>query len=333
MEEPTVSSEVVVDIPSIFTLFKNGSVRRSSPAPPQPPSPVPATQDAVASKDVNLDTEQGLWARIFLPFSHPPEQKLALVLYFHGGAFLFGSPSWAHIHGFCAEMAKKSSTIWVSASYRLAPEHRLPAAFDDGFAALQWLHAQSLLQAEGKEELMDAWLAKADFGKCFLAGESAGSLIVHHVAVRAMENPSKWGPLCICGLVLIHTGFIRGTRTQEEIDCPPDIVVHWSLVDTLMGLALPEGASNDHPFFNPLLSIGPSEKAIFAKLPKTLVALADKDVGHYLGLAFIDTLRDAGCHVDLVMSHGLGHLFYFEQPDLDQSLHLKERISVFLRNA
>lgn len=320
--------EIVVQIPPIFCLYKDGSVRRSSPGPLQPPLPEPP-KDEVASKDLPLNAELGLWARIFLP-PHPPHHKLPLVLFFHGGAFLFGSPAWAHIHHFCADMAKRAPAIWVSASYRLAPEHRLPAAFDDGFAALQWLHSQALLQGEGKEELVDAWLARADFSKCFLAGESAGSIIVHYVAMRAMEKPMSWAPLHIHGLILIHTGFIRGTRTQEEIECPEDIIVNWSLVDTFMGLSLPSGASKDHTFFNPLLNISPSDKAIFAKLPKTLVALADKDVGHFLGLAYVEALRETGCCVEMEMSHGLGHLFHYEQPDIEQAQMLKQKVSMFI---
>eukprot|EP00250_Pteridium_aquilinum_P006690 c16557_g1_i1 orf=277-1263(-) len=326
MEEQK-GEEIVFELPPVFFLYRDGSVRRSSPGPLQPPSPEPA-QDGVASKDLTLNAELGLWARIFLPSA--PHQKLPLVLYFHGGAFLFGSPAWAHIHSFCADMAKKSSSIWVSASYRLAPEHRLPTAFDDGFSALEWLHSQALLQADGKVEQMDAWLARVDFSKCFLLGESAGSIIVHHVVMRAMEKPSSWGPLCIRGLILIHTGFIRGTRTQAEVECPEDIIVNWSLVDTLIGLSLPLGASMDHAFFNPLLSISPSDRANFAKFPKTLVALADKDVGHFLGLSYAKALQEAGCFVETVMSHGVGHLFYFEQPDIEQAQILKQKISSFL---
>ncbi|MCO5595566.1 hypothetical protein L7F22_049611 [Adiantum nelumboides] len=155
-----------------------------------PPSPEPGT-DGVASKDVTFNAELGLWARFFLP---PPSQKpkLSIILYFHGGGFMFGSPAWSIFHSFGSELAKRSSSICILASYRLAPEHRLPAAIEDAFSAFQWLHSQAILQGEGKHELMDPWLVRADFSRCFIAGGSAGGTLAHHVTMRAMKSSASW---------------------------------------------------------------------------------------------------------------------------------------------
>eukprot|EP00250_Pteridium_aquilinum_P001888 c12096_g1_i1 orf=2-259(-) len=79
--------EVEVELPPLFTLYKDGSVRRSSPHPLVPPSPEPDS-DGVTSKDLALNAELGLWARFFLPTPlphRPAHKKLPLVLYFHGG--------------------------------------------------------------------------------------------------------------------------------------------------------------------------------------------------------------------------------------------------------
>lgn len=324
--------EIVFEVPPFFYLYKDGSARRCPREPLVAPSPEPQ-DDGVASKDIILDADLGLWARIFRPHSHddePGQRLLPVVLYFHGGGFVFGSPAWSNFHAFCADMAKRSASIWVSASYRLAPEHRLPAALDDSFANLRWLHAQALLQAGGETERMDAWLARADFSKCFLAGESAGGTIAHHVAMRAMNPPSSsssWEPLCIHGLILIHPGFVRATRTEEEINCAQDMLMNWSLADACLGLALPLGATLDHPFMNPLPAL--SSEVSFV-LPRTLVALADKDGLHFMGLEYVRALEDSGCHVDLVMSHGVGHVFFIAQPESEQAQILMERITSFI---
>ncbi|MCO5568234.1 hypothetical protein L7F22_021930 [Adiantum nelumboides] len=328
-QEEEQSNELVATVPPFFFLYKDGSVQRSPPGPLPAPSPEP-NLDGVASKDLTLDAGLGLWARLFLPPSPPPPHKLPLVLYFHGGGFLFGSPAWNH--GFCADMAKRSCSIWVSSSYRLAPENRLPAAFEDGFFALRWLHTQALLQIEDKGNLMDDWLARADFSRCFIAGESAGGNIAHHVVMQAMNRPLSsvvWEPaLHIQGLILIHPGFTHEERTQEELDCAQDMMLNWGLVDTCVGLAAPVGANKDHPFINPLSEIASKEEAFV--LPRTLVALADKDALHYMVLEYIQALKDAGCSVDTVISQGVGHVFFTLQPESEQARVLFERVSSFI---
>ncbi|GLJ46803.1 hypothetical protein SUGI_0987030 [Cryptomeria japonica] len=61
----------------------------------------------------------------------------------------------------------------------MASEHRVPCAYDNSVAALHWLQLQALA-AEGAEP----WLhSHADFSRVFIAGESAGGNIAHHVGV------------------------------------------------------------------------------------------------------------------------------------------------------
>jgi acetyl esterase len=74
--------------------------------------------------------------RLYLPddVDHP-----GLVVYAHGGAFVQGSlPSWDH---FLRDLVRLSGVAALSVDYRLAPEHRFPAAFDD-MAAITRLAAR-----------------------------------------------------------------------------------------------------------------------------------------------------------------------------------------------
>ncbi|KAI5075868.1 hypothetical protein GOP47_0009944 [Adiantum capillus-veneris] len=323
--------EVEVDMSPFLCVYKDGSVCRNEIQPLLPPSPEPGVDGA--SKDITLNEGLGLWARLFLPSYPPPSHKprLSIVLYFHGGGFLFGSPAWSNFHFFCSEMAKLSSSICISASYRLAPEHRLPTSIDDGFSALQWLHSQALLQGEGKHELMDPWLVNADFSKCFIAGESAGGALAHHVTTRAFNKPlssASWEPMCIRGMILIHPGFMKSTRTQEELDCYQDDLMNWALADSCFTLVLPVGSSKDNPYFNPLPAIT-CRDSVFV-LPKALVTLADNDALHFVGLEYVRALKDAGCHVDMVMAHGVGHVFFIAQPDSEQAQVMMQRITKFI---
>ncbi|KAH7414695.1 hypothetical protein KP509_14G006300 [Ceratopteris richardii] len=315
-------------------LYKDGTVFRQNTLPLLPASPEPG-EDGVASKDITLDADRGLWARVFLPSSPSASdlthKKLPVILYFHGGGFIFGSPDWSGSHMFCAGVAKRSESIIVSASYRLAPEHRLPAAFEDGFSALKWLHSQSLHQSEGKHELMDSWLVSADFSRCFIGGGSAGATIAYHLGKTAFNTPysaASWTPMCITGLVLVHPGFVRGSRTQEELDCYQDKHMNWNMVEVCSKIILPRGSGMDNSYLNPL-PIASSPGSPFT-LPKSLVLLAENDALRFYILECVEALKHAGCDIDTVMQHGVGHVFFIDQPDSLQARHMLHTIADFI---
>lgn len=68
-----------------------------------------------------------------------------MMLQFHGGMFVGGSNVSAANDAFCRRMAKLLDVIVVAVGYRLAPESRYPAAFEDGLMVLDWLGKQSSL--------------------------------------------------------------------------------------------------------------------------------------------------------------------------------------------
>ncbi|MCO5570013.1 hypothetical protein L7F22_023728 [Adiantum nelumboides] len=317
--------EVELEVAPFIWIYKDGSVCRNQILT-LPPSPEPGA-DGVASKDVTINAELGLWARLFFP---PPSQKpkLSIILYFHGGGFMFGSPAWSIFNYFGSELAKRSGSICISASYRLAPEHRLPAAIDDAFSAFQWLHSQALLQGEGKHDLMDPWLVRADFSRCFVSGESAGGMLAHHVTMRALNSSASWKAICICGMILIHPAFVRSSRTQEELDCHQDEVMNWEMADKCIPLTLPVGSSRDNPYLNPLPAITSPDSVV--ALPKTLVTLADYDPLHFMGLDYVRALKNAGCLVDMAMAHGVGHVFFVAQPNSEQAQNMMQSITKFI---
>ncbi len=94
----------------------------------------------------------------------PLPPSAPLTLYFHGGGYVVGSLA---SHGaFCARLANRTGGTVLFADYRLAPEHRYPAAFEDGVAAYK------------------AALAQAT-GKLYIAGDSAGGGLAIAVAQAA----------------------------------------------------------------------------------------------------------------------------------------------------
>lgn len=72
-------------------------------------------------------------------------RKLPVMLQFHGGGWVSGSNDSVANDFFCRRMAKHCDIIVLAVGYRLAPENRYPAAYEDGFKVLKWLGKQANL--------------------------------------------------------------------------------------------------------------------------------------------------------------------------------------------
>jgi len=129
--------------------------------------------DGVESEDITATGADGeLPARIYRPAGLLSRLN-PVVLYFHGGGFVTGN---LDSHDASARaLARRTGAIVVSADYRLAPEHRLPAAHEDAWAIWQWL--------VGKVEELTG-----DPRRIAVAGEDAGANLAMHVALTAREQ-------------------------------------------------------------------------------------------------------------------------------------------------
>ncbi|KAL3834540.1 hypothetical protein ACJIZ3_009276 [Penstemon smallii] len=202
----------------------------------------------VLTKDIPINKEKPNWVRLYLPKTASnsiPTQKLPLIIYYHGGGFILGRVTSPLSHNFCLQTANRIPAVIVSVEYRLAPEHRLPAAYDDGMEALQWMRT-----------INDEWLTKyADFSKCFLMGSSAGGNIVYQVGLRAVACVDDLLPLKIQGLIF-HQPFFGGTqRTLSEVRFSNDKVFPPVVADVMWELGLPIGVDRDHEYCNPMTGI------------------------------------------------------------------------------
>lgn len=84
--------------------------------------------------------------RGYSPSSTPGNsRKLPVMLQFHGGGWVSGSNDSVANDFFCRRMAKHCDIIVLAVGYRLAPENRYPAAYEDGFKVLKWLGKQANL--------------------------------------------------------------------------------------------------------------------------------------------------------------------------------------------
>ena len=107
----------------------------------------------------------------------PGGDESRLVIYYHGGGFLFGSPR-SH-RTVATHLAKASGATVLSVDYRLAPEHPAPTAHDDAYAAYLWSLEHGYAPAS-----------------VVLSGDSAGGNLALAVAVRARDSGVQL-PACL----------------------------------------------------------------------------------------------------------------------------------------
>lgn len=79
--------------------------------------------------------------RLYRPQGTMAEAVLPALVYYHGGGWVIGDLD-SH-DNLCRQLANESGCAVVAVDYRLAPEHRFPAAVDDAFGALRWIQAQA----------------------------------------------------------------------------------------------------------------------------------------------------------------------------------------------
>ncbi|CAN6571781.1 unnamed protein product [Malus baccata var. baccata] len=281
---------VLEEIEGLIRVHKDGHVER----PPMIPS-VPSTlalPPGVAAKDVVIDKFTNLWARIYVP-NHPG--NLPVIVYFHGGGFCVGSAAWSCYHEFLAKLASQASCVIISVNYRLAPENRLPAAYDDGFKALMWVKQQALNESSEQNG----------------GGDSAGANIAYNVTTQfGSWEPSILRPLSLKGTVLIQPFFGGEARTWSE-KCttqPPYSALTLSNSDAYWRLSLPLGASRDHPWCNPLANSSMA-KLRDLRLPSMMVCVSELDILKDRNFELCNGLSSMGKRVETTMYKGVGHAF------------------------
>lgn len=236
-----------------ITPNPDGSITRSPRWTAATPATAPDSNPAspILSKDIPINPSKNTSLRLFLPYgalkdSAGTSKKLPLVIYFHGGGFILGSVQIPFFHEYCSEVSTEIPAIVASVGYRLAPEHRLPAAYDDAVEAIDFLRT-------ARED----WLMKyADLSSCFLMGSSAGANIAYHVGLRLADPSDDLSPLKIRGLVLCQPFFGGADETESEKRVVNDPILPHGVSDLMWELALPTGAGRDHEYCNPTMNGG-----------------------------------------------------------------------------
>ncbi|GIZ50479.1 alpha/beta hydrolase [Noviherbaspirillum aridicola] len=110
--------------------------------------------------------------RLYRPLAAPAARRLPALVYYHGGGWVIGDLDTHDT--LCRELANASGCAVVAVDYRLAPEHRFPAALDDCLAATRWVHA-------------NAGALRIDPERLAVGGDSAGGNLAAVVSIAARD--------------------------------------------------------------------------------------------------------------------------------------------------
>ncbi|OVA13466.1 Alpha/beta hydrolase fold-3 [Macleaya cordata] len=269
--------------------------------------------------DITVDPTRNLWFRLYTPTHHDlpnPNSLIPVFIFFHGGGFAFLSPDSKGYDDVCRRFALELSVVVVSVNYRLSPEFKYPSQYDDGFDVLKFLDLKNFKD----------FPTKADLSRCFLAGDSAGGNIAHHVAVRAAKTDFK--ELQVIGLVSIQPFFGGEERTESEIKLKKAPLVSLDRTDWLWKVFLPEGSNRDHEAVN---VFGPKSTYIsgLTKFPATLVVVGGFDPLQDWQKRYYEGLKRCGKEVYLVEYPNAIHAFYIF-PELSDSSLLFTEVKNFI---
>lgn len=212
-----------------------------------------------------MDGATGVFVRLYIPdhfLTAEHNNKLPILLYFHGGGLVLNSAASPIYHRYLNSVSSKAAVLAVSVNYRLAPEHPLPAAYDDSWAALSWATSGT-----------DPWFSDhGDTSRVFLAGDSGGANIVHNILAMAAGARHGLPPsgAFMEGAILLHPMFGGKEPADGESRETREIMSNlWPLISPQSTEGL------DDPRLNPMADGAPSLRNLTCR--KLLVCSAERD--------------------------------------------------------
>ncbi|GAA4729452.1 alpha/beta hydrolase [Phytohabitans rumicis] len=230
------------------------------------------------AEDVTIESEDGASfpARVLTPTA----ASRGVIVYYHGGGWTVGSIDDVDAVG--RHLAERTNCTVVLVGYRLAPEHRFPAAPRDAYAALCW--AAAALPGQ----------------PIVVAGDSAGGNLSALVARRARDDG---GPV-IDLQVLIYPATDCDLDRASYHDPANQLLLDRHAMVWFWDHYVPDPAQRADPDASPLRA------ADLSGLPPAVFVLPEHDVLSEEGEAYAERLRQAGVPVQLQRAAGQMHAFF-----------------------
>jgi len=224
----------------------------------------------------------------------------SVILYFHGGGYILGSIE-AH-RGIVAKFVSGSGARALLFGYRLAPEHRFPAALDDAVAAYRWLLSEGISPA-----------------KIVFAGDSAGAglCLATLLAVRDRGMPLPAAAVALSPWTdMKHTGESLQTNASKCLAPTGSWVV---CANHYLG-----GHDPGDPYASPLYGD-------LRDLPPLLIYVGGDETLRDDSVRYARKAKDAGVEVTLRVGEGMCHCYPACAPLFPEATRAMEEICSFIK--
>ena len=241
-------------------------------------------------------------------YSPAADRGLPVLLYFHGGGWVIGTLDL--VDPLCRALANRAGCVVVSVDYRMAPEHRYPAAAEDCYAATRWV-------ADHAAEL------GGDPARVAVAGDSAGGNLA---AVVSLMAKARGGPSLAYQLLIYPvTNHDLSTPSYEQ-NADGYVLTRDSMI-WFWGHYLADESDGKEPFASPL------QAEDLSGLPPATVITAGYDPLRDEGDAYAHRLEEAGVAVRHRPFPGMIHGFCWMAGAVEQGMVAIEQSAADLRQA
>lgn len=249
------------------------------------------------------------FAACFAVSNHCDEPCDRAILYLHGGGYTAGGLDYAK--GFGGLLAAQTHISVLCAAYRLAPEHKFPAAQDDAMEAYQYL--------------LDHGFPPEHIA---IAGESAGGGLALSLALR-LRDEGKPMPACIVAISPWADLTLSGSSYNNNVRLDPTLIRE-SLAYYVIAYA---AGHEDEAYVSPVLGD-------FTGFPPTLMFAGSDEILLSDAKTVCKRLKKAGVSCKLVVEEGMWHVYpLYGTPEgkkalLEMSLFIQTRLGLtFLQAA
>jgi acetyl esterase len=243
--------------------------------------------------------------RVYTPAGTGP---FPILIFFHGGGMVIGDLE--SYDALCRSLTNLAGCLVVSVDYRLAPEHKFPAALEDSYAATNWVAAHAT-QFNG------------DSSRIAVGGDSAGGSLATTIArmVRDRED------LRLVFQVLIYPITDMGSNTPSMQEYAEGYGLTRKDVIWYINHYLNNKEEKTNPLASPLLAPD------LSGLPPALVITAEFDPLRDEGEQYARKLEEAGVPLRLSRYNGMIHGFMTMAGFLDQGRQALSEIATALQGA
>jgi acetyl esterase len=247
--------------------------------------------------------------RLYWPKEPNSGGTVPAIVYYHGGGHVIGS---LDTHDFVARnLCAGAEALVGSVDYRMGPEHKFPAAVEDSFAALEWVHAN----ASG---------LGADPGRIGVHGDSAGANLAAVVALMARDAGRP--RLLLQSLVYPISDYTLTGASYDKFATGHGILTREAMVWFQRHYLRNPGDAADW-------RASPIKAASLAGLAPAIVVTAECDVLHDDGERYAAALREAGVPVEYREYPGMIHAFFGMVPAVDDAMNAQRAVWAAFKQA